>query len=318
MANWEGTLNDQPLEPLHTFDTGFKTHACLGGKQRYLQTYPCAACHLPFYEAVGVGYAKIGGRGRPLADRLTALHFLKQALTLADDTERAALYRQTFAQPCQCYYGTVTQSRDAIEPRGAMVYGDRRWLSYGETSPSTAYEPLLVGSENDLSALDSLLSSWDWIKSLPAPLTIVIPPLPQKRLQDLSVLVNRLYSDCNPNTHLCVNDLGSLRHILALDRLRQKAQDSCGEASARIPFTLTIGSLLAGIDDPALIDRFLDPSKNPSRIVLGPAKEPRVLTYTPPSPELIRHWRSPSALEPTARSCIEKLLDGRPLIYEFA
>jgi len=319
--DWEGTLANQTIEPLQTFDTTFKTHACLGKDQDYLQIDPCAACHLPQFEAAGVDYAKIGGRGRPLVNRVQALRFLKKAMILPDDTKREILYQRTFAHPCQCYYGELTQRRDAIEPRRMVTEEGLLWLKYGEMAPSAGYRRLMVGSETNPETLDDLLSSWDWVASLPTPLTIVIPPLSQIRLGALSDLVELLYSTCSPDTHLCVNDLGSfcqvVERVVEYAGLAPIALDSRDEGCTKMPFTLTIGSLLARIDDTSAIAVFLDPQKNPSRIVCGPSGEPRLLSYAPPSPELIRHWNSPSALEPTARATLEELFDGQAIVYEF-
>ncbi|MBR3318113.1 MAG: U32 family peptidase, partial [Atopobiaceae bacterium] len=102
--------------PLYTFDTTYRTHACLGSSCTYLEPYPCAACYLRYFERAGVGTAKIGGRGRALEERLRALRFLREAEAMETDAERRALYRETFRQPCACYYGDTTQSRYAIEP----------------------------------------------------------------------------------------------------------------------------------------------------------------------------------------------------------
>ena len=77
--------------PLFTFDTRYRTHACLGTHCDYLDPYPCAACFLPRFEEQGVGFAKIGGRGRPLEERLRALAFLCSAARLPDDEERRRL-----------------------------------------------------------------------------------------------------------------------------------------------------------------------------------------------------------------------------------
>ena len=317
-ADWQGSLNSVSVEPLHTFDTTFKTHACLGSEQRYLQADPCAACHLARYETAGVGFAKIGGRGRPLSDRLMALRFLRAALALADDARRAELYQQTFAHSCQCYYGEATQSRAAIEPRRPVIGEKVYWIDYGETASVIECERLIVGSNTDPATLDKLLSSWDWLRSLPAPLTIVIPPLSQTRIADLISMLERLCSDCDEETHLCVNDLGSFRCAFDFGKLREIASHEAGCDCAAIPFTITIGSLLARCDDLATIAHFLDPAENPERLVHGADDEPRLLTYTPPSPELIRHWQSPSALEHTAQTTLEKLFDGQQIIYEFS
>jgi len=337
---------DQQLEPLHTFDTTFTTHACLRGERRYLQTHPCAACHLPQYEAAGVGFAKVGGRGRPLSDRLGAIRFLKQAQALTDTQARIELYQKTFDQPCQCYYGDFTQPRSAIEPRRSGETS-HYWLEYGQAvcevtdedstkgrsfcavdiaqkdrpfvlSPEAAglaaprtERNLAVGSETDTSTLHKLLSSRQWIEELPVSLTIVLPPFSQEHLPYLEPLLMFFSNERKEATRLCVNDLGTLR--LAVDFLTNQQLRS----QPASPLSITIGSLLARVDDPVTVSRFLDPSRNPPRPVIGPDGEPRMQTYASPTPELIHHWHTPSALEPTAQATIEELLDGYPLVYEF-
>jgi len=57
------------------------------------------------FEAAGAGFAKIGGRGTPLAHRIRGLRFLREAAGCASDEERQQLYRETWGGACNCYYG---------------------------------------------------------------------------------------------------------------------------------------------------------------------------------------------------------------------
>ncbi|MDR0350619.1 MAG: U32 family peptidase, partial [Coriobacteriales bacterium] len=160
----DGEAPAEGLEPLTSFDTTFTTHACLKGEQRYLQSHPCAACYLARYEDAGVGFAKIGGRGRPLEDRLAALCFLRAALQLRSDAERVQLYEQSFNQPCQCYCGTARQQRTAIPPTQSRLPEDCRWLAFG-ASPGRARR-VYVGSETERHTLEQLLAARDWLAAL--------------------------------------------------------------------------------------------------------------------------------------------------------
>jgi collagenase-like PrtC family protease len=351
-----------PYEPLYAFDTRYSTHSCLGGKQRYLQTHPCAACALPRFDAAGVGFAKIGGRGRALEDRLSALRFLRATQNLKTDDERAMLYQQTFEHGCQCYFGKHRQRRSAIEARVHTLSASCVWAECkGEVPPEA--QRVYVGSETDSDAPAQLLEAGNWLTSLSIPTTIVLPPLSQSQLRQVPALINLLKTATQPESRLCVNDLGTLIAATACIKTDSGTQTGGGghtssgtqagddghtgsairagsgiqtggntradstrvgsgghtsSTQASTDVRVSIGSLLARVDDPVEIAHFLDPAQNPSRLVSGPDGRPRMLTYAPPTPELIRHWHSPSALEPSTRHFFESLLDGQPLIFEFA
>lgn len=65
---------------------------------------PCAACRLRELESAGITTGKLGGRGKPLAERLQALNFLNIARRSADEKEIKRLYRRVFGHACSCYY----------------------------------------------------------------------------------------------------------------------------------------------------------------------------------------------------------------------
>jgi collagenase-like PrtC family protease len=300
---WTGEDTQGP-PPLYTFDTTFVTHSCLGTKQHYLQSHPCAACTLPRFEKAGVGFSKIGGRGRPLASRISALRFLKQAASLPDNAGRALLYKQSFDQHCQCYYEEAQQQRTCISPVTATLPPTGVWLGF-QAQPPAGCERVYIGSETDRATVGRLLENWEWVASLAPPVTLVLPPLSQGQLDSLHLLTRLLNAEPHSGMRLCLNDVGSLH---AAYRNREKGA----------PYALSIGTLLARVDDPAAYARFLDPNMNPQRTVVGPDERPRLLTWAPPPKELVRHWHSPSALEPSARSFFEQILGEQELIYEFS
>lgn len=271
-------------KPLFTFDTTYRTHACLGRLGTYANPYPCAACFLPAFEEAGVAYAKLGGRGRPLEERLRALRFLVRAQQLGDDAERAALYQATFHQACSCYYGDATQDRHAIEldsPQGPEDGGH-------------------LGSEVDFAAFFPALCRMLDSPAQTAPASgetmLLVPPLSQGELVQLEQELGHADGQALSNVRFAVNDLGTLR---TLARIRQERG---------FDFSLGLGTLLARSDDPAEIARFLSPELNPSCTIWGPAGEPRVLQYRRPPEPLVEHWAHPSAYEPSAQAALAHLV----------
>ena len=282
-----GGIDDAP--PLCTFDTTYRTHACLGTRCDYLEPYPCAACFLPQFEAAGVGFAKLGGRGRPLGERLRALAFLRQAAYLADDSQRSALYRRTFGRACARYFGAGTQSREAIEPvRLAAGEGDRRF----------------VGSQTSAAAF---LRDCERLLHEGAPagtegLTLLVPPLRERDLRGFLELLPRLLHCVPPGTHIAVNDLGTLVALVSADGFPPHVQ-------------VVLGTLLARLDDPSEVEHFLSPGQNPARPIYDTEGNPRMLVYAPPPAELVEHWRTPSATQPSAQQAIASLTGGQTFPY---
>ena len=413
-------------DPLFTFDTTYRTHACLGTSCDYLEPYPCAACFLQRFEVQGVAMAKLGGRGRPLEERLRALRFLLDAQELADDAARQRLYRQTFGQECACYYGADTQRRDAIEPilhphrpsklnaRTASSVGSSdapssRPFAGGEASIAACAEALdhlregdtgehlreisaecssiapasrsHVGSETSIAsfagALDhlregdagkhprgisskrssiapasrsyvgsetSIAAFADALDHLregdvgehPQDLVLLVPPLGDRDLQDFLARLPRLQAQLPAGSRIVANDLGTLVALCSAlssgEAVAGKAEFiSEGEGNSRAigsshaednlakgpaPITLTMGSLLARLDDAEEVERFLMPEKNPPRPIYDLDGRPRMLVYAPPPAPLVAHWRTPSHTEPSAAQAIA-LLVGRPVAYEF-
>ena len=86
-----------------TFDTTFSTMACQAWGLRS-EAMPCAACKAGQLTGSGISVGKIGGRGTPLAYRLTMLRFMRAALAAPDHESRAALYHEFFRTACCCYY----------------------------------------------------------------------------------------------------------------------------------------------------------------------------------------------------------------------
>ena len=276
--------------PLYTFDTTYRTHACLRGKTTPANPYPCAACDLPRFEEAGVAYAKLGGRGWPLAERLRALRFLKQAGAIEEPARKATLYRETFGVPCSCYYGDAAQSRHAI------------------ACPPTAHTHIgsrLLGSEVDTNALFEALSAMAH-GDLEAPASMLVPPLSQTELTQLENALASMDDQTLGGIGFAVNDVGTL---VTLAQLR---------ANRELDFALWLGSLLARLDDQAEIAHFLDPASNPPVAVWGPAGEPRTLRYRKPPAPLIEHWTRPSACEPSAQAALAHLTGIASLPYVFS
>ena len=301
----ESAQNDD-APPLYTFDTTYRTHACLGSSCTYLEPYPCAACHMRRFERAGVGTAKIGGRGRPLEERLRALRFLRVAEAMESDEERRLSYQQTFDRSCACYYGKTTQSRYAIEPVVVRASGEQR---------------VCVGSETDIDEFQRALVSLcrgevpqttDSAEDDVA-LTLLVPPLANGTLHAFVTMVPMLIGHVPFGTHVAVNDLGTL------GELTRALATYARNAHAPYPLRLTLGTLLARLDDSREVEHFLSADQNPARPVWGPRGEPRMLTYAPPTDELVRHWRTPSLAEPSAQEALDWLFCGGTRIpYEFA
>ncbi len=275
--------------PLYTFDTTYRTHACLGKSRTYLQPYPCAACHLGQFQAAGVGFAKIGGRGRPLEERLRALRFLCEAEAMQTDEQRQALYRVTFGGECACYYGEAAQSRRSVEPICPPKDSEGRVYRGSETD----YKALTAAMDGSLSCCESAT-------------TLLIPPLCDSEQEELLnwICTYGVYAD--KNIRLCANDLGTLV-ILA-----QEKRANLWKCE------LSVGHLLARVDDPVEVERAMDPRANPPRNVWDSDGTPRVLTYRQPPESLVRHWKTPSTTEPSAQAALDCLCGLSDIPYEFA
>lgn len=269
------------VPPLFTFDTTYQVHACLGRACTYLDSYPCAACHLCEFEQAGVSVAKLGGRGRPLDERLRALRFLRAAEGLQSDEERQALYRATFGRACACYYGQATQRREALEP---------------VEEPPGLGAGFALGSQTDYEeyarALDRLVRGD--VRDSPG-VTLLIPPLDDEELEQLVEALPKLAAHDAGTLRLCANDLGTYVTLAREQRAGQFA------------FELVAGTLLLRVDNPHEVAHFLSASENPPRPVWGPEGEPRILTYHEPPATLVRHWQSPSLLEPSAQAALHAL-----------
>lgn len=277
-------VDDAP--PLYTFDTTYRTHACLGKACTYLEPYPCAACYLPEFAQAGVGVAKLGGRGRPLDERLRALRFLVAAEALASDEERAALYQQTFGQPCACYFGSATQKRDAIEP---------------VEDPPGIESSQVLGSQTNRSAFLEALSA---VKKGEVPgdegAVLLVPPLSDLDLVRLIGTIHALQLRDDWRLTVYANDLGTFGMLA-----KMRAD---GDGRFRDCLDVRMGTLLLRADDPDEVAHALDAAGNPPRAVWGPQGEPRTLTYRRPPDELIAHWGHPSLLEPSAQEALRYLL----------
>ena len=285
--------NQDDAPPLFTFDTTYESHACMRGDCMYKDPYPCAACYVSRFEAAGIEYAKLGGRGRLLDERLCALRFLREAEKREDDTQRIDLYHNTFGRECACYYGESAQRRSAIEPVESLgVSCERNYL--GSETDIDVFR-------DDVTALCQSGPSDDG-----AALTVLVPPLSESMLDALLSILDSLDDVCAPGTHMCVNDLGTL---IALSQARR----ACG-----YQFELTMGTLLARLDDPNEVAHFLAPDENPPRGVWGPDAQPRMLTYAPPPAPLQQHWRTPSATEPSTQAALRELTGGIDVPFEFA
>ncbi len=267
---------------LYTFDTTYRSHACLGRACTYLEPYPCAACHLAAFNEAGAHIAKLGGRGRPLDERLRALRFLHEAEAMGSDAERERLFQTTFGIPCTCYYGFRTQDRRAIEPVAPPP-----WVS-GQT---------LVGSQTDLTELRKAITELLGGGINSGQLTLLIPPLSQNDLVWLLEVLSELCLTCSDGLTLVVNDLGTLVSLAE----KKRADETCSDID------LELGTLLARFDDPSEVAHFLSPSENPPRAIWGPDGEPRALVYRKPPTALVQHWKHPSLFEPSARAALRDL-----------
>ena len=332
--------------PLYTFDTTYVTHACLQKSITYIEPYPCAACFLPEYEAGGVGYAKLGGRGRLLEERLRALRFLCKSTELGSHEDRALLYQSTYQKNCACYYGDALQNRSAIE--AIPLPQDSR---YG----------IVLGSQTRMHDYlrDCAKIAGGAYRDDSNGVMLCIPPLSQS---DLETLINTLQTQSYnfpARFALCVNDLGT--YITCEEYARRQFSNATSEQSqatntttASCPFVYNAktttegyplvynaetttegypslynsksfgenyslsyypqievipGTLLSRLDDPAEVKHFLSPAENPPRPIWGPNAEPRTLTYQAPPQTLIDHWTHPSFQEPSAQSALKFLLN---------
>lgn len=263
---------------LYAFDTTYTAHACMGVACSYASPYPCAACYLPQFEEAGVAYAKLGGRGRPLEERLCALRFLREAEGCTQE-EIARQYRETFGRACSCYYGSATQSRYAIEPI-ARPAEEPGCVCVGS---ETAYKPFW-------SAVQDLCQENGGEGALGT--MLLVPPLSEESLQAFRAQLPALVERHATGLRIVVNDLGT---YIALSRERRQQG---------FPFTIVVGTLLARTDDPAEVAHFLSPEENPPRPVWGPRGEPRTLRYRRPPEPLIEHWGRPSLVEPSAHAAL--------------
>ena len=291
---------DDTAPPLFTFDTNYETHACLGSACGYLVPHPCAACQLNALEDAGVHTAKLGGRGRPLEERLRALRFLRAAQQLESDERRRDLYRHTFGHECSCYFGPNTQSRSAIEPVDLPRTNESRRLLGSQTS-----------TQEFLRALKGLCEGRAMLESgSAASLTLLVPPLSDAEQHMLAEVLPQVVAHLPSHAHIAVNDLGTL--TLLSHMLRALGQDSDA-----LP-TLTLGTLLARTDDPHEVARFLSPERNPNRAILDLSGNPRTLTWARPPQTLVEHWKRPSNTEPSARQALLWLCGTDDIPYEGA
>lgn len=292
-------------EPLYTFCTTYTTHACLArvgldSSCAYPNPYPCGACEVAAFERAGARFGKLGGRGRPLEERLRALEFLRSAESLESDKERAELYGCTFGGACSCYYGAATQSMRSIE-QPKVVYDKRRVYVGSQTSPKVLTEAL-EGTPPSVSAR-----------------TLMVPPASQEWLSGGGVEKVLRWArrcqesdakrgvDARRDVHICVNDLGTLADLLG----------SAEAAGGKLK--VTVGSLLVGGGVPTELGQFVDESLNPPRAVWDADGKPRVLTYRKPTDELLDHWTQGLRLEnrPSLRKALSFVADGQPIEAEF-
>ena len=304
-----GDVDDAP--PIYTFDTTYRTHACLGRACDYLEPYPCAACHLGAFARAGVGIAKLGGRGRPLDERLRALRFLRAAEELPSDEDRRRLYERTFGRPCSCYYGEERQRRDSIEPvpdpddaHGRMCLGSQtsvqayrydlaalldavRQRSCIEADRAQAKD-VHTGSDTPLAGAKESCASLGETR-----VSLLVPPLSDVELATTLEVLPLVTARLSDGLCIYANDLGTYLSLASLQH--------------ELGFELRCGTLLARTDDPSEVSHFLAKEQNPPRAVWGPNADPRVLRYRHPTEELARHWASPSLLEPSAQAALHAL-----------
>ncbi|MDO4797153.1 MAG: U32 family peptidase [Coriobacteriales bacterium] len=268
-----GAVVDLHGEPLYAFDTTYRTHACLGTRCDYLEPYPCAACDVANLERCGVGFGKLGGRGRPLQERVRALEFLRAAQAEPSDEARKRLYEQTFGKPCACYYGATIQDRMAIEPIRL------------QERPGHTY----VGDLRDGAGLCDALRE---LADVSGACTVLVGPLPQSELepgrweQTVELLCEALACRGHATTCLCANDVGALVALAqACGSVRERLGAAWGGELVVVP-----GPLLTRGDKPAEFGHFLAPEQNPSRPVWDLDGNPRTLTYQSPPSSLVDHW----------------------------
>ena len=278
----QAAVNDAASD-LFTFDTTYTAHACMGADCTYASPYPCAACYLPQFEGAGVAYAKLGGRGRPLEERLRALRFLREAEGRSQE-EVARRYRETFGCACSCYYGEATQSRYAIEP----IVHTNEGAACDFVGSETAFEPFRSAVQ-DLCQKSGAATG--------AETTLLVPPLSEESLQEFRTLLPALAEWHPAGLRIAVNDLGT---FIVLSREQQRQ---------RFPFTIVVGTLLARTDHPAEVAHFLSPEENPPRPVWGSRGEPRTRRYRRPPDPLIEHWSRPSLGEPSAQAALAFLTE---------
>jgi len=308
MPDADNSLDDG-ADPLYTFDTTYRTHACLGRSCTYLEPYPCAACHLRYFERAGVDTAKIGGRGRPLEERLRALRFLREAEGLERDMVRIELSQQTFGQPCACYYGEATQSRYAIEPLDTPDITDSRWgrVYVGSQTDTEEFQrALMILCRGDFPIEDK-------------PLTLLVPPLSNGMLGAFVTMLPTLIAHVPYDTHVAVNDLGALAALTEALAPHARVFFDPANDTVRVysPVEPTIGTLLARMDDVGDVLRYQSPTMNPSRPVWDLEGRPRMLMYAVPPFELTKHWLTPSLTEPSAQKALGWLFSWSDIPYEF-
>ncbi|MBR3160433.1 MAG: U32 family peptidase [Atopobiaceae bacterium] len=286
-----GTDAELEGEPLYVFDTTYRTHACLGRSCDYLEPYPCAACEIERLRAAGVGFGKLGGRGRPLEERVRALTFLKAAEESRDDEERKRLYRQTFGQPCACYYGAGIQSRTAIEPVDLPDAADRTYV--GDVRDGRKLRDAIRDLPGVWPAKEDASSARTGI-------VLLVGPLPQSELESrhweetMHSLLRTLASLPPADVDLCANDVGT---FVVLGETLGWLEESLGsEWQGRLK--VTPGPLLTRGDKPAEFEHFLNAGENPPRPVWDLEGRPRVLVHRGIVGERIwDHWEQQMAYE---------------------
>ena len=267
-----GADAELPGEPLYVFDTTYRTHACLGKSCDYLEPYPCAACELERLERGGVGFGKLGGRGRPLDERVRSLEFLHTARGMAGDKSRADLYKRTYGQPCACYYGKSIQSRTAIEPMG--IADSRGRVIVGDCKDGSSLRAS-IRQLGDMGGTETRCGDRR------ARVTLAIGPLPQSELEPerwaetLRLLCQSISASRCSDVSLCVNDVGT---FVALTRSYDSIVSSLGsDWIGRID--VAVGPLLTRGDKPAEFEHFLSSAENPPRPVWDLEGRPRTLCH---------------------------------------
>ena len=283
-------------EPLYTFCTTYTTHACLGSSRTYVNPDPCGACEVEAFQRAGVRYGKLGGRGRPLPERVRALTFLREAEARVDSDERAALYEQTFGHGCSCYYGAARQHASAIE------------------APVEVRDPerVYAGSQIKDSLLSDVLAAAG-AEDATRPVTLLFCPqqgegLASEELEELHVWLQRRQANMGAaGVRLCANDVGTLAALSDL-------------ADPKQGVALTAGSLLVGGGVPVELEQFLSPEANPPRTVWDADGKPRVLTYREPPRKLQDHWMHGLKLDarPSLQAALAYVTGGCSVIAEFA